>query len=148
MNELNEAFDMLMSCLRTGDCGSSDGGFSSASEQHTGNSEQYRIIRQMINSGDVDNALARLNAIPNGARPMRSGTFLMGSAYYYKGWLDRRFLIFKLHAALLPATPNMLRHCGICKTVPTAVCPAILTGTNRPTAHRRFPARAVICAWP
>ena len=105
MNELNEAFDMLMSCLRTGDCGSSDGGFSSAPEQHTGNSEQYRIIRQMINSGDVDNALARLNAIPNGAADAE-WNFLMGSAYYYKGWLGQALSYFQTACRLAPGNPE------------------------------------------
>lgn len=107
MTELNEAFDMLMSCLRTGDCGPQAGrDFSSGpSENSQQNSEQYRIIRQMINSGDIDNALARLNAIPNGVADAE-WNFLMGSAYYYKGWLSQALSYFQTACRLAPGNPE------------------------------------------
>lgn len=107
MTELNEAFDTLMSCLRTGDCAPQTGGdFSSGTtENNPQYSEQYRIIRQMINSGDIDNALARLNAIPNGAADAE-WNFLMGSAYYYKGWLSQALSYFQTACRLAPGNPE------------------------------------------
>lgn len=107
MNELNEAFDMLMSCLRTGNCGqqAETGPTFDASEPAGQNNAQYRIIRQMINSGDVDNALARLNAIPNGSADAE-WNFLMGSAYYYKGWLAQALSYFQIACRLAPGNPE------------------------------------------
>ncbi len=97
MNEINEAFDVLMSYLRTGQdnrsAGVNEGSYSAPS--------QYPAIRQMINTGRVDEALAELSALADVA-DNAEWNFLMGSAYYYKGWLDQSLLYFQAAVRLAP----------------------------------------------
>ena len=98
MAELNEAFDTLMSAIRTGapvnrstpepDAGASANG-------------RYRAIRQMIGRGAVDEALAELNAIRGGANDAE-WNFLVGSTYYYKGWVDEALRYFQTACRLAP----------------------------------------------
>lgn len=86
MEELNQAFDLLMSYLRTGQD-------APAMPLHSGStsgtpSGRYPAIRQLINNNKVDEALAELTAIADGPGNAE-WNFLMGSAYYYKGWLEQ-----------------------------------------------------------
>ncbi|MEG0178561.1 MAG: J domain-containing protein [Oscillospiraceae bacterium] len=78
MDEVNAAFDELMGNLRTGAVNDYS--------QSSGN-PSYSDIRDMINKGDVENALVKLNAMPSGSENAE-WNFLVGSAYYYKGWLS------------------------------------------------------------
>ncbi len=111
MSELNDAFDTLIGLIRTGTAAQADSG--PAYQQGPGNqppvnedrAAQYRIIRQMINSGDVDNALARLSSITNGAGDAE-WNFLMGSAYYYKGWVAQALNYFQAACRLAPNNPE------------------------------------------
>ena len=89
MTELNEAFDALMGAIRTGTpVNSRRTANAGEPEPDTGAAAngRYRAIRQMINSGAVEQALAELNAIQGGANDAE-WNFLVGSAYYYKGWV-------------------------------------------------------------
>lgn len=89
MTELNEAFDALMGAIRTGTpVNSRRAANAGEPEPDTGAAAngRYRAIRQMINSGAVEQALAELNAIQGGANDAE-WNFLVGSAYYYKGWV-------------------------------------------------------------
>ena len=61
----------------------------------------YRAIRQMIDSGNVDGALAQLGAMTGGANDAE-WNFLMGSAYYYKGWLAEAMRYFEAACRLAP----------------------------------------------
>ena len=70
MTELNEAFDALMGAIRTGTpVNSRRTANAGEPEPDTGAAAngRYRAIRQMINSGAVEQALAELNAIQGGA---------------------------------------------------------------------------------
>ena len=98
MTELNEAFDALMGAIRTGepvrrsepepDPGASANG-------------RYRAVRQMIGRGAVDEALAELNASHGGANDAE-WNFLVGSAYYYKGWVADALRYFQTACRLAP----------------------------------------------
>ncbi|MFQ8832672.1 MAG: hypothetical protein ACLR7U_07260 [Ruthenibacterium lactatiformans] len=111
MTELNEAFDALMGAIRTGTpVNSRRTANAGEPEPDTGAAAngRYRAIRQMINSGAVEQALAELNAIQGGANDAE-WNFLVGSAYYYKGWVaDALRAISRRRAALLRATGNMM----------------------------------------
>lgn len=98
MNEINNAFDILMSYLRTGK-ESSDTAVSRGKESSA--SSNYPAIRKLINSGRIDEALAELSAVPGGAADAE-WNFLMGSVYYYKGWLDQAVIYFKEAVRLEP----------------------------------------------
>lgn len=95
MNELNEAFDMLMGLLRA------DGVDATRPAAPSGAVGQYPAIRQLINSGRVDEALAELSAVAGGASNAE-WNFLMGSAYYYKGFLDQAVRYFQTAVQLEP----------------------------------------------
>lgn len=98
MAELNQAFDALMGAIRTGepvrrsqpepDPGASANG-------------RYRAVRQMIGRGAVDEALAELNAMHGGANDAE-WNFLVGSAYYYKGWVADALRYFQTACRLAP----------------------------------------------
>ena len=55
----------------------------------------------MINHGDAENALARLNGIADGAQDAE-WNFLVGSAYYYKGWVNDALRYFQQACRLNP----------------------------------------------
>ncbi|MDL2252816.1 DnaJ domain-containing protein [Ruminococcaceae bacterium OttesenSCG-928-I18] len=97
MNEINEAFDVLMSFLRTGQENTSlnanTGSYSSVG--------RYPAIRQLINTGRVDEALAELSALQD-VSDDAEWNFLMGSVYYYKGWLDQALHYFQNAVRLAP----------------------------------------------
>lgn len=108
MDELNQAFDALMSYLRTGspsagtpDTGAAGAGAHTVPPYGENAGERYRAIRRMINSGQVEQALAELNAIPGGANDAE-WNFLVGSAYYYKGWLADAMRYFEIACRLAP----------------------------------------------
>ena len=101
MNELNEAFDTVMNELRLGTSGQSDFG-TGPQQQNNGYSQngqgsqgRYPEIRALIRAGRADEALAALQAIPGGSQ-VAEWNFLMGSAYYYKGWMSEALRYFEL----------------------------------------------------
>ena len=93
MNELNAAFDLLMGSLRT------DG--SDAQTGQTDNRALFSEIRLMIQNGQADAALQRLNRVPGGAE-IAEWNFLVGSAYYYKGWVNEALRYFDTACRLEP----------------------------------------------
>jgi tetratricopeptide (TPR) repeat protein len=100
MRELNEAFDLLMSYLRTG--GADAARPAGAATAQPG---RYPAIRALINSGRIDEALAELSAIQGGSADAE-WNFLMGSAHYYKGWLDQALIYFQTAVRLAPGNPE------------------------------------------
>ncbi len=96
MNELNEAFDLLMSAIRTG---KASGGPAPVGTR--GADERYGAIRREINNGSVDKALEALKDIPNGENDAE-WNFLVGSAYYYKGWASDAMRYFESACRLAP----------------------------------------------
>lgn len=95
MQEINEAFDILMSYLRTGN---TETAYPVSTNNNVG---RYPAIRQLINAGKADEALAELSAVPHGETDAE-WNFLMGSAYYYKGWLDQAIQYFREAVRLDP----------------------------------------------
>ena len=102
MDEINAAFDALMGSIRTG-APVRDSADTERAEAETGAAAngRYRSIRQMINSGAVEQALTELNAIPSGANDAE-WNFLVGSAYYYKGWVGDALRYFQTACRLAP----------------------------------------------
>ena len=94
MQEINEAFDQLMGAIRTGNAGAS-----ASNEQNA--PDEYVQIRRLINDGQADEALHRLQAIGAG-ETSGEWNFLCGSAYYYKGWLDQALPYFEAAVRLSP----------------------------------------------
>lgn len=99
MEEINAAFDQVMAELRgapvhTGESAPRQDG------QQT-NSGSLPEIRALIQQGRVDEALARLQAMPDGPANAE-WNFLMGSAYYYKGWLNEALRYFQEACRLAP----------------------------------------------
>ena len=115
MNEINAAFDEAMSRLRVGESSSQAGQQNPGAGQpgqgqtppryttgpQNGAGGKWAAIRQLINAGRVDEALAELNAIPGGAS-QAEWNFLMGSAFYYKGWLNEAYQYFSTACRLAP----------------------------------------------
>lgn len=97
MDEINLAFDTLMSYLRTG----TDAQQPLYKQSQSGKNSNYPTIRQMINTGRIDEALAELAKVTAGSSNAE-WNFLMGSAYYYKGWLDEALRYFQTAVSLAP----------------------------------------------
>ncbi len=107
LDEITEAFDVVMSNLRMGGGQGGYGGSSSASKKSStsgagSTSERYSAIRQKINHGSTDEALNELNSIPDGSQNAE-WNFLVGSAYYYKGWVNDAIKYFQTASRLDPS---------------------------------------------
>ncbi len=86
MDEINLAFDTVMTQLRTGNVKAGSSTYQN-NNQTSGSKSDYSNIRHLINHGNSDEALRILNAIPN-SQQNAEWNFLVGSAYYYKGWVN------------------------------------------------------------
>ena len=112
MNQINEAFDTVMSELRTRTSGNSaqnpygQNPYGQNPGQQQGGPQgatgSYPEIRALIRAGRADEALAQLQSIPNGPANAE-WNFLMGSAYYYKGWMNEALRYFQQACRLDPA---------------------------------------------
>ena len=98
MDQLNQAFDLLMGNLRG--AAPAQGGTAGSAPR-----ADYRAIRQLINTGSVEQALSQLAAIPGGSGDAE-WNFLMGSAYYYKGWVAQAMPYFQEACRLAPGNPE------------------------------------------
>lgn len=96
MDEINEAFDTLMSYIRTGQDQIQAGGSGPSA------GGRYGEIRKLIHAGQVDQAISELSAIQGGSADAE-WNFLMGSAYYYKGWLEQALQYFQIAVRMDPA---------------------------------------------
>lgn len=101
MEKINAAFDEVMSQLRGGDMYSTAQSQTSSSSADSTNVNKWAEIRALINSGRVDEALNELNAIPDGAS-QAEWNFLVGSVFYYKGWLNEAMRYFSTACRLAP----------------------------------------------
>jgi hypothetical protein len=96
MKEINEAYDAITK-QRGGTAGGYGGGSAGAGayqhRQAYSGSAIYQQVRQNINMGNIAQAEQLLNAVTN-----RDGewTFLMGSVFYRKGWLDEAQRYFQI----------------------------------------------------
>lgn len=105
MDEINQAFDSIMAQLRGATTPQNtqqpDSAHQADGEQNTPKGDLAEI-RRLLGQGQVDQALARLNAIPGGVHNAE-WNFLMGSAYYYKGWLGEALRFFEEACRLAPS---------------------------------------------
>ena len=97
MQQLDEAYDAVMGQLRTGRAGADHQPGTGA-----GGPTNYPEIRNLISSGHADEALDRLKLVQNGQGDAE-WNFLMGSAYYYKGWLGEARSYFEQACRLAPS---------------------------------------------
>ncbi|MEG2053396.1 MAG: DnaJ domain-containing protein [Oscillospiraceae bacterium] len=88
MAQINDAFDEIIANIKTG--GTSV------------NTDVYEEIRSLINSGNADLALSRLNELGTLSGDAE-WNFLMGSAYYYKGWVNQAVTYIEAACRLAPA---------------------------------------------
>ncbi len=115
MNELNQAFDQIMSQLRMGpdvqpaqqEPPAYEAKGTAAYEQQpprtSGQGADFsQSIRNLIRQGRLDEALSILQGQPPEARDAE-WNFLMGSAYYYKGWLSQALAFFQEACRLAPS---------------------------------------------
>lgn len=112
MNELNEAFDSVMSQLRMGQQSNAQGNpfegnpntasNTNTSYGQTSGQSSYPEIRALIRAGRADEALAQLQSMPGGPSNAE-WNFLMGSAYYYKGWMGEALRYFQEACRLDPS---------------------------------------------
>ena len=93
MKEINDAYNSIM---RSKDA---DGGFSSGSGYSSGGSSTGMRIRSLIQSGDIAQAEALLNAFPS---RNAEWNFLMGALCYRKGWLDDSLRYFQTAVNMEP----------------------------------------------
>lgn len=96
MEQIDAAFDAIMGQLRTGKAPGPEPGGTTAGP--TG----YPQIRALISAGRADEALAALQQVPNG-QASAEWNFLMGSAYYYKGWLGEAQAYFEQACRMAPS---------------------------------------------
>lgn len=101
MDELNAAFDTVMTALRMGGTNTGAGAGTSGSQREGTTQGRYGDIRSLINGGNADAALQRLNAIAGGADDAE-WNFLVGSSYYYKGWVNDALRYFQTACQLDP----------------------------------------------
>lgn len=102
MEEINAAFDQVMGELRNAQTldGNPMQGNAAGGQSHSG-AGKWSEIRALINAGNIDQAIDELNAIQGGAS-QAEWNFLMGSAFYYKGWLNEALRYFSTACRLAP----------------------------------------------
>ena len=109
MKEINEAYDTITKSRESGGSayqyasgGQSSGyRYGGGQNSYTGGASggTFQQVRQFINSGNLAQAEALLNA-----SPVRNAewNFLMGSVYYRKGWMDEAGRYFRTAASMDP----------------------------------------------
>lgn len=103
MDEVNQAFDAVMSALRTAPQRASAGAQQSAQgPAYAEPRSRYPDIRTLINNGQADEALRQLNGMAGGSGDAE-WNFLVGSAYYYKGWVNDALRYFQTAYRLEPS---------------------------------------------
>lgn len=107
MDELNEAYDMILS-LRGGGAGnasyqSDNTGYGSNSG--TGQTSEFGDIRAKLNSGRIDDAEMLLDGIPY-QRRNAEWHYLKGTIQHRRGWLESAMENFKKASELEPSNPE------------------------------------------
>ncbi len=99
LEEITQAFDIIMVNIRTGN--NSNGPQSQGSYgKNSSTAAKYANIRNMINHGKTDEALSELNSATD--EQNAEWNFLVGSAYYYKGWVNDAMRYFQNASRLDP----------------------------------------------
>ena len=111
MKEINEAYDTITKSRESG--GSYSGGSAYQSQGYQQNysgysgrrynssaNASYASIRSLINSNQLDQAMALLNSMsPHDAE----WNYLMGSIYWRRGWMDEASRYFRTAASMEPS---------------------------------------------
>lgn len=106
MDELNEAYDMIISLRGGGNAGSyqsNDTGYGSASS--AGQTSEFGDIRAKLNSGRIDDAEMLLDGIPY-QRRNAEWHYLKGTIQHRRGWLESAMENFKKASELEPSNPE------------------------------------------
>ena len=108
MEQINEAFDTVMSELRTGASSNNAqnpyGGQNPGQQQNggpQGATGSYPEIRALIRAGRADEALAQLQSIPNGPANAE-WNFLKGVVCYRRGWMDEALRYYRTAVQMDP----------------------------------------------
>lgn len=106
MKEINEAYHILMKQKNGQNNASRDQGANRQYQQYQGadaGSAEFGEIEQMIRSGQIDAAMARLRACT-----MRTARwhYLMGLAALEKGWYNEAYQSFAMAIRMEPANPQ------------------------------------------
>lgn len=109
MEEIDAAFDEIMNYLRAGTMPveSASGAYNQSYTQNNSQRNEdgfYAYIRRLIQESNYDQAISQLNTQPN--YDQAQWQFLMGSALYYKGFLNQSFPYFQRAVQLDPNNPE------------------------------------------
>lgn len=100
MKEINEAYDAITKGREQGSSHTGGSAYQSQGYQrsYSGNAS-YAQIRMLINTNNLDQAMAMLNSIPNHDAEWN---YLMGSIYWRRGWMDEAGRYFRTAASMEP----------------------------------------------
>lgn len=98
MQEINEAYDKIISSRRHGRSSSAKGGFYNSG----GN---FADVRNMIEAGKIEQAQEVLDGIPPEKRDAE-WYFLNGTVLYRRGWFDNAFTSFATACRMDPSNPE------------------------------------------
>jgi predicted Zn-dependent protease len=113
MQEINEAYDAIIRMRQQG-------------QQYGGGASRFADVRQMIQTGRIQDAETLLDGVPATSRDAE-WYFLKGSVLYKKGWLEEAFSHYSTACRLDPANGEyrapfqhmqMNRRTGGYRTVP------------------------------
>ena len=112
MKEINEAYDLITKQRASGGSASTGGGSQSSWSWNpgsgSGNSSAggvYAQIRAAINANQLDRAEQLLDSVDVADRGAE-WSFLMGSLYYRRGWMDEAARFFRDAARMDPTNPE------------------------------------------
>lgn len=111
MQEINEAYDMIIKRLRSG-TGAQSGGYQQQGGYYQQSGQQayqtgsaFADVRRMIQQGRITDAEELLDGTPMQSRDAE-WYFLKGNVYYQRGWLDDALNNFSTACRLSPNNPE------------------------------------------
>lgn len=116
MQEINEAYDMIIKRLRSGGGSGQNGGYYQQSQSQSynqgytggynqGGSSAFSDVRRMIQQGRITDAEELLDGTPMQSRDAE-WYFLKGNVYFQRGWLDDAMNHFSTACRLSPNNPE------------------------------------------
>lgn len=106
MQEINEAYDMIIKRLRSGGNAGQSGGYYQQGGYQSGQSgSAFADVRRMIQQGRITDAEELLDGTPMQSRDAE-WYFLKGNVYYQRGWLDDALNNFSTACRLSPNNPE------------------------------------------
>jgi tetratricopeptide (TPR) repeat protein len=105
MNELNDAYDMIINNFGNNRTASSGQGNGYGSASSTGQTSEFGDIRAKLNSGRIDDAEMLLDGIPY-QRRNAEWYYLKGSIQHRRGWLESAVESFEKAKNMEPGNPE------------------------------------------